>query len=133
MIEEATSDLQDHLQLIDERMQSLMQNTASMPSLGPPEVDEIIEEKRSIQQCLAICTQVSQLIEIYQTRRMAYQAPIESVPPQFSTCRAETATNDLLMGFKNKLSSNVDDLQVRLQELEDRLGRLSKRAMINKT
>lgn len=126
MIEEATSDLQDHLQLIDERMKSLTQNTASMPSLGPLEVEEIIEEKKSIQQCLAICTQVSQLIETYQTRRMVHQASIESVPPQFSTFNAETATNDLLMGFKNKLSSNVNDLQVRLQELEARLRKFSK-------
>lgn len=126
MIEEATSDLQDHLQLIDERMQSLIQNAASMPSLGSNEVEEIIEEKKSIQQCLAICTQVSQLIETYQTRRMTSQAPNESVPHPLSTYRAETATNDLLMGFKNKLSSNAHDLQVRLQELEDRLGKLSK-------
>lgn len=126
MIEEATSDLQDHLQLINERMQSLIQNTASMPSIGPPEVEEIIEEKRSIQQCLAICTQVSQLLETYQIRRMTYQAHSESVPHQISTFRAETATNDLLMGFKDKLSSNAADLQVRLRELEDRLGKLSK-------
>lgn len=126
MIEEATSDLQDHLQLIDERMQSLMQNTASMPSLGPHEVEEIIEERKSVQQCLAICTQVSQLIETYQSHRMTYKSPTGSVPQQSSTFRAETATNDLLMGFKNKLSSNANDLQVRLQELEDRLRKFSK-------
>jgi hypothetical protein len=126
MIEEATSDLQDHLQLIDERMQSLIQNTASMPTQGPAEVEEIREEKRSIRQCLAICTQVSQLIEVYQTRRVTYQAPSASTVHQPSTSKAETATNNLLMGFKDKLSTNTKNLQIRLQELEDRLEDLSK-------
>jgi hypothetical protein len=126
MIEEATSDLQDHLQLIDERMQSLMQNSASIPALRPPEVEEIAEEKKSIGQCLEICTQVSHLIEEYQTRRIVYQTPSESRSHKHCTSRTETATNNLLIGFKTKLSSNAKDLQDRLQELEDRLGKLSK-------
>jgi uncharacterized protein YggL (DUF469 family) len=125
MIEEATSDLQDHLQLIDERMQSLIKSSASIPTLRPPEVEEIVEEKKSIGQCLAICTQVSQLIEAYQTRRMVYQTPSDSISHKHSTFRAETATNDLLMGFKTKLSTKAKDLQDRLQELENRLGELS--------
>lgn len=126
MIEEATSDLQDHLQLIEERLQSLAQNTASVSTQDPPEVEEIMEEKRSIRQCLAICTDVSQLIEAYQARRVAYQAPSESIPHQHRAFRAEAATNELLTGFKTKLSSNAKDLQHRLQELENRLGQLSK-------
>ncbi|EEA20732.1 hypothetical protein TMatcc_000723 [Talaromyces marneffei ATCC 18224] len=126
MIEEATSDLQEHLQLIDKRMQSLMQNSASIQANRPPEVEEIVEEKRSIRQCLAICTQVSQLIEAYQTRRIIYQTPggVGS-QKQSATFGAETATNDLLMGFRTRLSSNTKNLQDRLQELENRLGKLS--------
>jgi hypothetical protein len=126
MIEEATSDLQDHLQLIDERMQSLMHNNASIPALRSPEVEEIVEEKKSIEQCLEICTQVSQLIEAYQTRRIVYQTPSESKSHKQFAFRTETVTNNLLIGFKTKLSSNAKDLQDRLQELETRFGRLSK-------
>jgi hypothetical protein len=122
LIDEATSDLQEHLVLIDERMQSLLAHEG--PQNGhAPEVKDIKEEKEGIGQCLAICTEVSQLIEGFQSR----QPPIDrsstdasSRNGQVSSSVADT-TNDLLVDFKQKLSMNTQDLKSRLLELENQL------------
>jgi hypothetical protein len=122
MIDEATSDLQEHLVLIDERMQSLLAHEG--PQNGhAPEVKDIKEEKEGIGQCLAICTEVSQLIEGFQSR----QPPIDRFSTHASSRNGHVSssvadtTNDLLVDFKQKLSMNTQDLKSRLLELENQL------------
>ncbi|KAA8646025.1 uncharacterized protein ATNIH1004_007447 [Aspergillus tanneri] len=66
MIAEATSDLQDHLQGINERVESLEQKGPVQDS--DADLSVIMEEKESTEQCLAICSQVSRFIEAAQKR-----------------------------------------------------------------
>lgn len=122
MINEATSDLQEHLVLMDERMQSILAQGG--PQIGQlAEVKDLKEEKEGIGQCLAICTEVSQLIDGFQSR----QPPVDrssnnasSKNAHFSSSAAAT-TNNLLVDFKQKLSMNTRDLESRLFELENQL------------
>ncbi|KAH8688862.1 hypothetical protein BGW36DRAFT_352992 [Talaromyces proteolyticus] len=123
MIDEATSDLQEHLQIIDERMQSLLEQGRPLQTRHASEVEEIIEEKESIGQCLAICNDVSQLIERFQSRsdRIFHTSNKSPSRDSGSLSAAENLTKNMLMDFQKKLSTNQTDLKARLLELESRL------------
>ncbi|CRG90139.1 hypothetical protein PISL3812_07181 [Talaromyces islandicus] len=122
MIDEASSDLQEHLALIDERMRSLLAQKGSQVEYAP-EVEEIKKEKEGIGQCLAICSEVSELIEGFQSRQLPteYSSSHASSRNTHFFPSATTTTNKLLAEFKEKLSMNHQNLKSRLFELENQL------------
>ncbi|KAF9882869.1 hypothetical protein FE257_004926, partial [Aspergillus nanangensis] len=62
MVEEAKSDLREHLENIDERLQSLLQR-GSAHGRDSIDLNDTMEEKESTEQCLRICAQVAEFIE----------------------------------------------------------------------
>jgi Fungal N-terminal domain of STAND proteins len=55
-----TSDLEEHLQEIDNRLQTLSLQGSSMTDEDVTERERVQEEKDSTKKCLAICTQASE-------------------------------------------------------------------------
>ncbi|KAF5857760.1 hypothetical protein ETB97_005291 [Aspergillus alliaceus] len=130
MIADATSDLHDHLQEIDDRVRSMHQQSGYTQ---PPQIDvcEIKEEKESTEQCLAICAQVSEFIEGLQV----YTSP-RSLAENSSTYRSakkaginfhqsEQTTDAMLEDFKARLSTQSASLKLRLVELNHCLKELT--------
>ncbi|KAH8426376.1 uncharacterized protein LDX57_004114 [Aspergillus melleus] len=137
MIDEATSDLQDHLHEIYENLQLL--NEASEGPLSSDLDSRVIEEeKQSTEQCLDICAQASEYIESLQagmlhdsvsTRDLpAESAHKENVEPQ----HAKKVTAAMFHDFQLKLNANSNSLESRLAELRSRLAEAQKRQKISK-
>ncbi|OGM41919.1 hypothetical protein ABOM_009807 [Aspergillus bombycis] len=125
MIAEATSDLQDHLQGINERVRSI-EETGHVPH-SDIDLSIVREEKESTEQCLAICVQVSRYIEGAQMRlpQDSHNVPMLTLHPVssegFDSTKAYRATDALLKDLRNKLSLNSQTLQARLSTLDSQL------------
>ncbi|KAE8138871.1 hypothetical protein BDV38DRAFT_291896 [Aspergillus pseudotamarii] len=125
MIAEATSDLQDHLQGINDRVKSI-EETGHVQHLDV-DLSVVREEKESTEQCLLICTQVSNYIEGMQARlpRDSQNVPMLTVKPAslsgFDSTKAYIATDDMLNDFRHKLSLNARNLEARLNTLDHQL------------
>ncbi|KAE8358040.1 hypothetical protein BDV27DRAFT_75047 [Aspergillus caelatus] len=125
MIAEATSDLQDHLQGINDRVKSI-EETGHVQHLDF-DLSVVREEKESTEQCLAICTQVSSYIEGMQTRlpRDSQNVPMLTVKPAshngFDPTRPYIATDAMLTDFRHRLSLSSRNLEARLNTLDRQL------------
>ncbi|KAB8225206.1 hypothetical protein BDV33DRAFT_164630 [Aspergillus novoparasiticus] len=126
MIAEATSDLQDHLQEINDRVKSIEETGHVQHS--DIDLSIVREEKESTEQCLAICTQVSSYIEGMQMHlpRDSQNVPMLTVKPAsdngFDSTKAYLATDAMLTDFRHKLSLNSRALQARLNTLDRQLN-----------
>jgi chromosome segregation ATPase len=58
MISDTTTDLEEHLEKIDNRINTLSSHRGSISDEDSREREQIQEEKNSTEQCLAICAQV---------------------------------------------------------------------------
>jgi hypothetical protein len=59
LIKDATDDLEDHLQRIDEKLETILGRTVTGTSSDTTELRLIKEERKSTQKCLQICAQLS--------------------------------------------------------------------------
>ncbi|KAF3909334.1 hypothetical protein ABW20_dc0110549 [Dactylellina cionopaga] len=127
MIEKTTAELEDQLEEIDKKLELL---TANLPSTGPnrqlAEEDKKAFEidKKSIEQCLTVCLQVSRHIDQAQTAS-TLSTPLDSFPPNTSSYKARQMTTDALTGCKTELENTTTLLQRQLKEIESRLGAIS--------
>ncbi|KAL4887803.1 hypothetical protein BDV59DRAFT_206639 [Aspergillus ambiguus] len=125
LIEETKSDLRDHLDKIDQRLQSLDQRAATYDGDGSA-LKDTTEEKESTEQCLRICQQISEYIERSQERIPRNEYGSEHMPsrPEIRDTlphNAEIATKAMLSNFRSRLSENSAALKVRLTELDKKL------------
>lgn len=137
MIDEATSDLQDHLHEISENLQLLNEASEGPVSL---ELDSkvIEEEKQSTEQCLEICAQASEYIESLQAGLLhdsvsTHDLPAGSANKEGAELQhAKKVTGAMFHNFQSKLNANSKTLELRLAELKSRLAEAQKRQKISK-
>jgi hypothetical protein len=125
LIKTATADLEDHLQRIDEKLESLFEHSATRSGSDTTEVRLIKEERMSTQKCLQICEQLSEHInQIQLTSRRSDSSPGEMDPDAVP----ERLTLEGLQECKDSISRTVTKLEGYMKELVDRLVAKSKTA-----
>ncbi|KAF9887225.1 hypothetical protein FE257_010479 [Aspergillus nanangensis] len=125
MIGEATSDLREHLENIDERFQSLLQRESVHGREGI-DLRDMTEDKESTEQCLRICAQVSEFIEDSHSHLSRDDYSGEDLPSNQEedltrSHGAKMATKAMLIDFRTRLSENSATLNARLTELNTKL------------
>lgn len=135
MIAEATSDLQDHLQEMEERVKTLQLPDGPVQNTDILELREIKEEKESTEQFLVICAQVSNYIEGIPPRLPRDSHADGRILLEHETAagsdphRAQKMTGTILADFKSRLATNSAELKARLKEPNDRLKALSQQGV----
>lgn len=128
MITNATADLQEHLEQIDDKLWTLSQTGEKISGQDETEWLKIKEEKDSTEKCLQICAQVSEHINRVQPNNIA---DISSISDTYQTT---TVTDDsqptsakrvidvALKECKERLATTSSELNERVQNLNDRLA-----------
>jgi predicted nucleic acid-binding Zn-ribbon protein len=123
LITNTTTDLEDHLKEIDDKLQALSSKGSSLSSEDIVERERVQEEKDSTKQCLTICAQVSEHISQVQPLAVddisAVSRVIVGRVRGLSSARQATAS--ALNECKEKLTSTASDLERHLHEMENRL------------
>jgi len=128
LIAQTTSDLEDHLQEIEKRLDSLP--SGDTVSLGDAaERERVQEEKESTKQCLAICAQFSQQVnqlrpnvfEDVSTADHLVQVDVSS-STEFNS--AKQVTDGMLREFQEKLSTTTSKLEDHLKGIDKTLQSL---------
>jgi chromosome segregation ATPase len=133
MITNTTSDLEDHLQEIDNKLQTLSLQGARMSDEDAAERERIQEERDSTKQCLRVCAQVSEHMDQVQpnafedvsTASDAHQAIVATLGDNIS---ARRVTTNVFKECKEKLTNTTSELEEHLREINNRLQSLSPRA-----
>ncbi|RDL32368.1 Uncharacterized protein BP5553_08824 [Venustampulla echinocandica] len=128
IITNTTSDLEEHLQEIDNKLQSLSLQSTTISDEQAAERGAIQEEKDSTQQCLGICAQVSAHIDQAQpnsfekisTATGSQNVDASSKNPSW----ARVVTADTFKECKEKISNATTQLEVHLQDIDNRLRNL---------
>ncbi|KFY17277.1 hypothetical protein V491_05045 [Pseudogymnoascus sp. VKM F-3775] len=126
LIENTTSDLKEHLQELDERLQAISQGAQ------PVDVDDlkqqrIKEERESAQSCLDICIQVSAHIDTVQQNAFVNIARASSASNQDSASeskkftQAEAVTNNTLNHCKLGLAQTTSEIREQLHRINDQM------------
>lgn len=124
MITNTTSDLEDRLQEINGRLQTLSLQGPIISDEDATERERIRQERSSTQQCLDICAQVYTHIDQVQltsienisTPSGAYQGPdtpLDRIAP------ARTITTDTIKACKDNITSATTRLKSHLEELNN--------------
>jgi hypothetical protein len=129
MISHAVSDIHEHLHEIDERTKDLHISEKSGPSKQMTAINEMKEEKESLQHCLDICSKVSNFIKDIENS-MQPNSPVdgkEALGLQGATPRAcsQTKTRGILTEFQGRIANNASELKSRLRELDDKISILT--------
>ncbi|KAK6337870.1 hypothetical protein TWF696_001348 [Orbilia brochopaga] len=130
MIETTTSDLKEQLDNIDKKLERLgahyvqpYSTTASHRQITDQDQETLEADKRGIEQCIEICTQVSSHIDRVQTQT----AESSSTDPASSqtTYLAKQLTTGVLTGCKSELVNTSTLLQRQLDTIKFQLAALS--------
>jgi len=129
MIDNATSDLQEHLDDVDRKLEVIQSQGQSSSPQDAAESQWIQEEKESTHQCLVICAKVSMHIEEFRsgvfenisTPANDNQGPVTTLGNLVS---ARLATNHALKECKETLNDTSNKLELHLQTMEHRLRNL---------
>jgi Fungal N-terminal domain of STAND proteins len=130
MIANTTSDLEEHLQKIDNKLQSFSLQGARISDEGTAERQQMQEERDSIQQCLGICAKVLTHIDHLQpivlgnisTPSATYQGPVTTLS---DLTPARTVTVDAFKACKDRLTYTTTQLEKNLQIINNRLQHFS--------
>lgn len=130
MIANTTSDLEEHLQKIDEKLNSFSSQSMRVSDEGTAERRQIQEERDSTQQCLGICATVSTHIDQLQpivfgnisTPSAPYQGPITTLS---GLTPARIVTVEGLKTCKETLTNTTTQLQKQLLHINNRMQQLS--------
>lgn len=129
LISNTTADLEEHLQEIDDKLQTLSLRGVTISDESAAERRQIQEERDSTQQCLRICAQVvthidqlqPTVLEDISTPAGTYQAP----GPKLGGLRsARHFTADTFKTCKETLSDTTIKLESYLQGIDNRLHNL---------
>jgi hypothetical protein len=130
MISNTTSDLEDHLQEIERKLQALPLRGDAISDEDAAEREQIQKEKDSTRQCLAICAQVSKQVnqlrpnvfEDVSAAKGSYQLNISTLGGFVS---AKRATASAFQELQEKLTKTTSELEEHLQNSDKRLRTLS--------
>lgn len=134
LITNTTSDLQEHLEEIDRKLQaiSVSQNPQGV-DIDTAERQRIQEERDSTQQCLEICAQVHEhidrvrpIIENVSTPSGGFHQSVESVGGLPSSRQMTSST---LKACRDNLSETTKQLERNLQAISNRLQGLTLQAL----
>ncbi|KAI9795427.1 MAG: hypothetical protein M1833_007026 [Piccolia ochrophora] len=129
MIKNTTSDLKEHLQEIDHKLQSFVEDT-TRSNEEVAERQRMLEEREGTQQCLSICAQVSAHIDRVQPDTVE-DVPVSSDANQVSTSTlphlrpARLLTRNILAECQRGLTITTSELERHLQEIDQRLNYFS--------
>ncbi|KAF1809595.1 hypothetical protein P152DRAFT_403061 [Eremomyces bilateralis CBS 781.70] len=134
LIDDTVSDLRDHLQEINNKLESLTSQGPSLSIEDSNEVQRIQEEKESTQQCLLICADVAahvdntrpKVLENLSTPDDGYQSLMNTSRAQVS---ARAATAKTLQDCGRMLHSTTSKLEKYLREIENRLDTMDSTAI----
>lgn len=135
IIKNTTSDLEEHLQEIDRKLQALSLQGARISSEDAVERQQIQEEKDSTQQCLDICVQVFAHINQVQLNTLentstplnTHQVPITTPKDPIS---ARLVTANTLKECKKRLTNTTSQLEQHLQDINNRLQNVSSQGLM---
>ncbi|OBT53629.1 hypothetical protein VE04_08416 [Pseudogymnoascus sp. 24MN13] len=125
MIANTTSDLKEHLQELDEKLQAISQGAQAF-NVDNLEQQRIKEERESAQSCLDICIQVSAHIDDVQQNAFVNTAGT-SANNQDSTAEskkftlAEAVTNNTLTDCKLGLAQTTSQLREQLHRINEQM------------
>ena len=129
LIKNATTDLEDHLNNIDEKLESAFSQAAHESGEDATEIRQMQEERLSTQQGLAICAQlfaqINRLQPILGGDRADRSAGSHAMPPVV----AERITREGLDECRDALSNTANRLERHLATIVDRLMARSKAAL----
>jgi ABC-type transporter Mla subunit MlaD len=121
MITNTTSDLEEHLQEIDTRLQILCLRGAKISDEDGAERERVQEEKDSTRQCLDICAQVSEHINQVQLNVFKDVSATQDTQQMIvatlgSLVSAERVTANILKQCKEMLTNTTSKLEEHLQK-----------------
>jgi predicted nucleic acid-binding Zn-ribbon protein len=130
MISNTTSDLEDHLQEIERKLQALPLRGDAISDEDAAERERIQEERDSTRQCLAICEQVYKQVNLLRPNifedvsaaRGSYQLDISALGGLLS---AKRLTASALQQLQEKLTNTTSQLEEHLQNIDKRLATFS--------
>ncbi|KAK3901447.1 hypothetical protein C8A05DRAFT_44914 [Staphylotrichum tortipilum] len=125
MIETATANLEDRLQVIDDKLESIFQHTVSASDTDAAELLQIKEDRLSTQRCLQICNQLSDHIDQIQI------PPMRRNPSSPGLIDPGRVTSEGIKECKERLAVTAATLDKNMQELMERLVKKSKAVMSN--
>jgi chromosome segregation ATPase len=132
MITNTTSDLEDHLQEIDKRLQTLYLQGARVSDEDAAEREQILEERDSTKQCLTICAQVSEHLDrvrptVFEDISAAPDSHQKIVTPLRGLIPSKQVTTKVLRECKEKLIDTAFKLEEHLHKIDNRLANHSSR------
>lgn len=127
MITNTTSDLEDHFQKIDNKLQTLSIQGTGISNDDAIERQQMQEERDSTQKCLDICAEVSSHIDQLQPNAFinisaAYQVPVTTLSDLTSP---QQVVSDTFKACRDNLANGTARLERRLQDINNRLQNLS--------
>lgn len=125
MIKTATANLEDRLQVIDDKLESIFQHTVSASDTDATELQQIKEDRLSTQKCLQICNQLSNHIDQIQV------PPARRNPSSPGLIDPGRVTSGSIQECKETLSITAARLDKNMQDLMERLVQKSKAVMSN--
>ena len=137
MVANATSDLHERLQQIDNKLRDLSLDTESrMAPEDGAELEQIKAERDSTEQCLRICAQVSEHMDSVQIAavegsRSASDARHTAIERLGNLLSAQRTTSKVLQECKDKLALTTSELRRHLQEMNRKLERLERGVIIS--
>jgi Fungal N-terminal domain of STAND proteins len=130
LITNTTSDLEDHLQEIERKLQNLPLQGDTISDEDAAEREQMQKEKESTKQCLTICEQVFKQVSqvrpnVFEDISAAKDAHQVDISIFGGLIPAKRVTAKVLEEFQDKLTATTSDLQEHLQKINNRLQRLS--------
>ena len=125
MIQTATTNLEDRLQVIDDKLESIFQHTVSASDADAAELRQIKEDRLSTQRCLQICSQLSDHIDKIQV------PPAWRTPSSPGLIDPGRVTSESIQECKERLSVTAATLDKNMQDLMERLVKKSKAVLSN--
>ncbi|KAL4744512.1 hypothetical protein BDW72DRAFT_188353 [Aspergillus terricola var. indicus] len=117
LIEDAKTDLEAHLEAIDEKLELVLGKAVPGSDKDSLELQQIKEERLSTEKCLQICAQLSDHISQIQIS----PASNDSTSPSDPGALPERLTNAALQECKDSLEQTSAKLQKHIHNLIDRL------------
>jgi chromosome segregation ATPase len=129
MITQTTSDLEEHLQEIESKLEALPLRRDTISDEDAAERERIQEEMDSTKQCLAICAQVSEQVNQFRPNFFedisaaedSQQVDVATLGKRIS---AKRVTANVLHQFEEKLTKTTSDLEEHLHNIDNRLQTL---------
>jgi chromosome segregation ATPase len=127
LITNTASDLEDHLENINDKLRNIALQGAGISDTDAAERQQLQEERDSTQKCLEICAHVlTQIDQVHPNASInisaTYQAPITTLS---SLTSAKLVTSSTMNACRENLTNTITELRRRLQDINNRLQKFS--------